>query len=245
MTFPEFQRAGSNSCWSGKGEDEETREEQSRNSSAALGHYSRGSPSRGTHNNIFELFYRTKPPTNEGVNYLMKHSSFQREGHSLITMRTREGHQTTWSQIKGMQALHTPWSLSQLHPWTMAIKPLTKSPQVGTHSFWGTSPPCPHLPDKTMKLFFSTSPKTLSPRFSSAPVCRGRIFSIKNEMVSSYFSDLPTSPLLDLPFFIPSHIYVRSNSCHMYPVTIILISGPILLTESGWIQTKIHKVLSS
>lgn len=37
MTFDEFQRVGSNSYKSGKGEDAETREEQSRNNSAALG----------------------------------------------------------------------------------------------------------------------------------------------------------------------------------------------------------------
>ena len=34
-TFPELQGAGSNSCWSGKGGDAETREEQSRNNSAS------------------------------------------------------------------------------------------------------------------------------------------------------------------------------------------------------------------
>ena len=42
-TFPEFQRAGSNSCSSGKREDAETREEQSGNNGAALGQ-SLGSP---------------------------------------------------------------------------------------------------------------------------------------------------------------------------------------------------------
>ena len=36
-TFPEFQRADSNGCLSGKGGDAETREEQSRNTSVALG----------------------------------------------------------------------------------------------------------------------------------------------------------------------------------------------------------------
>ena len=37
LTFPEFQREGSNSCLSGKGGDAETRAEQSRNNSASLG----------------------------------------------------------------------------------------------------------------------------------------------------------------------------------------------------------------
>ena len=47
MTFPEFQRVGSTCYSSGKGGDPETREEQSRSNSAALGQ-SPGSPSRDT-----------------------------------------------------------------------------------------------------------------------------------------------------------------------------------------------------
>ena len=47
VTFPEVQRAGSNSCLSGKGGVAETREEQSRNNTAALGQ-GPGSMSRGT-----------------------------------------------------------------------------------------------------------------------------------------------------------------------------------------------------
>ena len=57
VTFPEFQRAGSNNCLSEKGADSETREEQSRNNSAALGQ-GPCSPSRDTHKNSFELFCR-------------------------------------------------------------------------------------------------------------------------------------------------------------------------------------------
>ena len=45
----------------------------------------------------------------EEVNYLMKHCSLQREGHSLTTSRPTEAHQeTTSGQIKGAQAQHTP-----------------------------------------------------------------------------------------------------------------------------------------
>ena len=70
----------------------------------------------------------------------MKHSSFQREDHSLITSRTTAHQETIWGQIKGMQALHTSDLYQQPHPWTIAIKLLTKFPQVGTHSFWGHEP---------------------------------------------------------------------------------------------------------
>ena len=45
--------------------------------------------------------------------------------------------------------------------------------QEGTHSFKGISPPWPPLSGKAIKLFFSTSPKTLSPHFYLAPVNRG------------------------------------------------------------------------
>ena len=44
--------------------------------------------------------------------------------------------------------------------------------QVRAYSFWGRSPLCPPLPGKVIKLSFSTSPQTLSPRFTSAPVYR-------------------------------------------------------------------------
>lgn len=61
MTFPELQRASSNSCYSGKGGHAKTREEQSRNSSAAFWQ-GPGSPSRDAQSNITELFCRTKTP---------------------------------------------------------------------------------------------------------------------------------------------------------------------------------------
>ena len=47
--------------------------------------------------------------------------------------------------------------------------------QVGTHSFEGISPLWPPLPGKAIKLFFSTSPKTLSLRFNSVSGYRGWI----------------------------------------------------------------------
>ena len=45
---------------SGKGRDAETREEQSRNNSAALGQ-GPGSTSRDTHSSVFKLFIELKP----------------------------------------------------------------------------------------------------------------------------------------------------------------------------------------
>ena len=60
--------------------------------------------------------------------------------------------------------------------WTMTIKLLTTYHlQVGTHSFEGISLLWPLLPGKAIKLFFSTSPQTLSPRFNSVSGYRGHI----------------------------------------------------------------------
>ena len=47
--------------------------------------------------------------------------------------------------------------------------------QVGTHSLEGVSPQCLPLPGKAIKLFFSTSPKTLCPRFNLVLGYRGWI----------------------------------------------------------------------
>jgi len=62
MTFPELQRAGSNSYSLGKGGDAETREEESRNNSEALGQ-APGSSSSNILNNISEFSVGTKAPS--------------------------------------------------------------------------------------------------------------------------------------------------------------------------------------
>ena len=71
--------------------------------------------------------------------------------------RTRETYQEiTWGQIKGVQALHTPKSNQQPCPWTIAMKLLTKSSLVRTHSFWGISPPLsPLWQSKATRFFFN------------------------------------------------------------------------------------------
>ena len=49
--------------------------------------------------------------------------------------------------------------------------------QSGTHRPKGMNLLCPPLPGKAIKLFLSTSPKTLSPRFNLALVYRGQILA--------------------------------------------------------------------
>ena len=90
---------------------------------------------------------------------------------------TREVHQEkTWDQIKTVQALHSPYILSAN---------LTLN--------------CCYKPGKATKLFFSTSPKTLSARFDSAPVHRGQVFDIiirHLHSISCYTSMLESEILL-------------------------------------------------
>lgn len=53
----------------------------------------------------------------EEVNHLMKHSSFQGEGHSLMILKTTEAHQETSKlQIKG--------SVGPAHTLTLSATPL-------------------------------------------------------------------------------------------------------------------------
>ena len=82
---------------------------------------------------------------------------------------------------KRVHARHQPWPLSAILscPWPTAIKLLTKTSQVGMHNFEGTSPLCPSCLVKQY-LFFSSSPKTLSPKFNLALVHRGWVFCINH-----------------------------------------------------------------
>ena len=136
-----------------------------------------GAPQHGSHSVSCFLFVgdRLQPPwpslspkgqiqtvANQG-------KGMKRQGKSSKTK------QKTWDQIKGVQALHTPKSYQQRHPWTIYMKLLTG---LGHTILRGTSPLCTLLPGKEIKLF-STSPKTLSLRYDSALVHRCQVFDIK------------------------------------------------------------------
>ena len=148
--------------------DAETREEQSGNNSAALGQ-SPGSPSRDTRNNIIELFCR----------YWNPHQV--REVNCMLPTSTE-----TPDRLEGkgwwcwLPLTSPPTNQKNVHELTMpSLNHYYKTPhytlQVGTHSFEGISPLWPPLPGKAIKLFFSTSPKTLSLRNNSVSGYRGQI----------------------------------------------------------------------
>ena len=80
---------------------------------------------------------------------------------------------TKKARLKDCRPYRHPDPYQQLHPGTVAIKLLAKPSSLSGHSPW-----CPPLPGKAIKLFFSTSPKTLSLRFDSVSVYRDRVFSI-------------------------------------------------------------------
>ena len=89
--------------------------------------------------------------------------------------------QTGWNQkVDDADAHLPPTSQKKVHELiTTSSNHYYKTPhsplQVGTHSFEGISPLWPPLPGKAIKLFFSTSPKTLSSRFNSVSGYRGWI----------------------------------------------------------------------
>ena len=66
--------------------------------------------------------------------------------------------------------------MSWSHPLqTITVKLLTTPLQVRTRSFQGISPVWPAFPGKVIKLFFSTSLKTLSLRFNLLSEYRGKV----------------------------------------------------------------------
>ena len=100
-----------------------------------------------------------------------------REGHNLITLRAGEAHlETTRGQMKAVKALHTSRRLSAPLPLNHCYRTPHKIRGLGHRVFEGTSPPCPSLPGKAIKLFFS--PKILSLRSNSAPGYRCQSFII-------------------------------------------------------------------
>lgn len=133
MTFPKFQTAGSDSCQSGKGGDAEIREEESEEIINSAQLWERVLVlSQGIHITIFmSSSEELKPSKMEVVTYLIKHPSFQREGHRLITW---EPQNLVRSYLR--PDLHTPWLLSAVLPWALTIKLLTTlaSPAPG----WNT-----------------------------------------------------------------------------------------------------------
>ena len=74
----------------------------------------------------------------EDVNYLM------------LTIQTHQ--ENAWGQIKGVQALQTPWSLSATPHWNHCYEtPHQIHPKLGHIVLKGMSPPCNPLPGKDNK----------------------------------------------------------------------------------------------
>ena len=90
--------------------------------------------------------------------------------------------QTGWKEKVGNADSHSPpTNQKNVHELIMpslnhSYKTSHYPLQVGTHSFEGISPPWSPLPGKAIKLFFSTSLKTLSPRINSVSGYRGQIW---------------------------------------------------------------------
>ena len=145
------------------------REGQSRNNSAALGAES-WFPLKGhTWQYLWVVSQILKPHQVGEVNSMLPHNTHTQD---------RLEPEGWWCQLpltspptnqKKVHELTTPSSLN--HYYKAPRYPL----QVGTLSFESVTALWPPLPGKAIKLFFSTSPKTLSLRFNSVSVYRGQI----------------------------------------------------------------------
>lgn len=67
-----------------------------------------------------------------------------------------------------------PINQKNVHELTTLFLQLFTNLQFGTHNCEGNRPLWPNLPSKAVKLFFSTSPQTLTPRFTSVLGYKGR-----------------------------------------------------------------------
>ena len=127
-----------------------------RNNSAALGQ-GPGSPPTDTHNNIFELFCRYWNPLQVGRvnNYWWYASHKHVDPRPVGTWRLMMLTSTYLTTNQPIRRMSTSWS------HLITIKLLTTLSKLGHMGFEGISPLWPPLPGKAIKLFFSTSPKTL------------------------------------------------------------------------------------
>ena len=114
---------------------------------------------------------------------------------------------------QSIRRMSTNWS----HPlWIITVKLLTTPSRSGHLVFraWA-SPLRPPLPDTSIKLFFSTSPETLSLRFNLVAGCRGQI--------QLQFSFPPIPVLMNngqLSFYVSLRIVKILLCCLLYSVSI-------------------------
>ena len=138
-----------------------------------------GSSSRDIHNNIFELYWRTKTPNKWKmlVNSLLKHSSFQKECHSLITSGTTELiRRPSEARLKECRPWTHPNLYQQPHPRTIAIN-THQIPPGWDIEILRARPPCvPLCLAKQQSYSFLLHPK-LSLRFNLAFLHRGRVLA--------------------------------------------------------------------
>ena len=135
------------------------------------------------------------------------------EVNCMLPINTRP--QTSWNQKPDDADSHLPhhqpirrMSMNYSRPplWTITMRLLTTPSRAG-HSLTGISLPWLPLPSKAIKQFFSTSPKTLSPHFCSAPVNRGWI----STTCPTHYPSGPR-PEASLPFSPPSRVSLLTLS---------------------------------
>ena len=146
------------------------------------------SPSRDTHNNTLELLcWHWNPHQLGEVNCLLPTS---KETADLLEPQGWE----CWLPLTSPPANQNNVQSCSCRLWTRITTLLTTCSK-GTHSFGHFSLLWPSLAGKVIKLFFPTSPKTLSPRFNSVSWYRGRIQLHSNRSTHNIRVFLPKSAL--------------------------------------------------
>ena len=134
--------------------------------------------------------------------------------HSLLTLRSSSGdhlrpdyrnHRNSSedhlrSDERSAGPAHTLILISNPALESLLESASSNPPRVGTHSFSGHEPTVSPHPFAWQSnkgiLFYCTSPKTLSPRFDSAPVHRGQVLIITPTSLRTVLPDSHHGPLI-------------------------------------------------
>lgn len=143
-------------------------------------------PSRDAHSSIFESSAELNSHQMEDVNYLMKHSSFQRKSQFDNLQKPQKPiRRPPGARLKECRPCRTLVLFSNL-ALELLLKTLCQTNSLGgDRGFLGRNHLWPPLPGRAIRPFFSASPKTLISEIQSGIGAQSPTFSI-NTPVSGY-----------------------------------------------------------
>ena len=134
LTLSEFQRADSNTWWSGKWGDPEKGRRSKETTVQPWGR-------------VLRATHSWNSQQREDVSYLKKHSSFQRRSQfdNLEKQRSSLRPSEAWLKEWGPRTHPDPYQQPPPNPWAIAIKLLTKAPRGCNTWIWEAQFGCVHL----------------------------------------------------------------------------------------------------